>query len=115
MLAGFFWTEADQVDRSFPMPALRAVAASGAAGGWAIRRGVALAARATEALGSPSAFLLRWARELVVDRTVLVFAPPLYDRLGPRLGPIRLFADQARLWQAAALAPVYEPPLFQDI
>ena len=26
--------------------------------------------------------LLRWARELVVDRTVLVFAPPLHQRLG---------------------------------
>ncbi len=46
--------------------------------------------------------MLRWARELVVDRTVLVFAPPLYDRIGPRLGPIRLFADQGQLWQAAA-------------
>ena len=43
--------------------------------------------------------MIRWARELVVDRTVLVYAPPLYDRIGPRLGPIRLFDDQARLWR----------------
>ena len=46
--------------------------------------------------------MIRWARELVVDRSVLVYAPPLHDRIGPRLGPVRLFADQAALWQAAA-------------
>jgi hypothetical protein len=45
--------------------------------------------------------MIRWARELVVDRTVLVYAPALYDRIGPRLGPVRLFADQDALWQAA--------------
>jgi lactate racemase len=33
---------------------------------------------------------------------VLVFAPPLHQRLGPRLGPIRLFDDRRRLWRAAA-------------
>jgi hypothetical protein len=104
VLAGLFWTETDQIDRSFPMPALRAIAASGAPGGWAIRRGLAVASGAASALGSPSAFMLRWARELVVDRTVLVYAPPLYERLGPRLGPIRLFAEQTQLWRAAARA-----------
>jgi hypothetical protein len=102
VLVGFFWTEADQIDRSFPLPAMRAIAASGGAGGWVIRRGLALASDVASAVGSPSAFMIRWARELVVDRTVLVFAPPLHDRIGPRLGPIRLFADQGALWQAAA-------------
>ena len=102
VLVGFFWTEPDQIDRSFPMPALRAIAASGAPGGWVIRRGLALAADLVSAVGSPSAFMVRWARELVVDRTVLVYAPPLHDRIGPRLGPIRLFADQGQLWRAAA-------------
>jgi hypothetical protein len=104
VLAGFFWTDPEEIDRSFPMPALRGIAASGALGGWTIRRGVALASRLVEATGSPSAFLLRWARELVVDRTVLVYAPPLHARIGPRLGPIRLFADQEPLWNAAAEA-----------
>ncbi|HMB02608.1 MAG TPA: lactate racemase domain-containing protein [Isosphaeraceae bacterium] len=103
-LVGLFWTEAGEIDRSFPMPALRLVAASGALGGWTIRRGVALASRVVSALGRPAAFLLRWARELVVDRTVLIYAPPLHARLGDRLGPIRLFADQHRLWRAAAEA-----------
>jgi hypothetical protein len=104
VLVGLFWTEASEIDRSFPMPLLQLVAASGVVGGWTIRRGVALASRAAAALSSPAAFLLCWARELVVDRTVLVYAPPLHARLGERLGPIRLFADQGRLWRAAAEA-----------
>ena len=45
--------------------------------------------------------MLRWARELVVDRTVLVYSPPLHARIGPRLGPVRLFADLPALWKAA--------------
>jgi lactate racemase len=104
VLVGFFWTDPAEIDRSIPMPALRGIAASGAAGGWFIRRGLAAADRVMSALHAPSEFLVRWARELVVDRTVLVYAPPLFDRLGPRLGPIRLFADQAQLWKAAAEA-----------
>jgi hypothetical protein len=104
VLVGFFWTDPDQIDRSFPMSSLRAIAASGAPGGWAIRRGLAAADRLAEAVGSPAAFMIRWARELVVDRTVLVYAPPLRDRIGPRLGPIRLFADQGPLWRAAVSA-----------
>jgi lactate racemase len=63
-----------------------------------------VAQRVASAAGSPAAFMLRWARELVVDRSVLVYAPPLRERIGPRLGPVRLFDDQAALWQAAAVA-----------
>lgn len=106
VLAGFFWTDPDQIDRSFPLGALRTIASTGKIGGWAIRRLLATAERAASALGSPSAFMLRWARELVVDRTVLVYAPPLYQRIGPRLGPVRLFEDQAALWNAAEEALV---------
>jgi hypothetical protein len=102
VLAGFFWTDPGEIDRSFPLPAMRAIAASGAPGGWVIRRGLAAADRLTAARGLPSAFMVHWARELVVDRTVLVYAPPLCARVGPRLGPVRLFADQAALWQAAS-------------
>lgn len=101
VLVGFFWTAPGEIDRSVPMPSLQAIAASGAVGAWTIRRGLAAASRVVSALGRPSAFLLGWARELVVDRTVLVYAPPLRERLGPRLGPIRLFADQGELWRAA--------------
>ena len=101
VLAGFFWTDPREIDRSVPMPALRTIAATGPAGGWLIRRGLAAADRLASALHAPSEFLIRWARELVVDRTVLVYAPPLFDKIGPHLGPIRLFDDQARLWKAA--------------
>jgi hypothetical protein len=45
--------------------------------------------------------MIRWARELVVDRDVLVYAPALHARIGPRLGPIQVFADQDALWRAA--------------
>jgi hypothetical protein len=104
VLAGFFWSETGQIDRSFPMPALRGIAASGRAGGWIIRHGVVLADTVASALRSSNSFLIRWARELVVDRTVLVYAPPLVERFGPQLGPIRLFDDQAALWRTAAEA-----------
>jgi hypothetical protein len=102
VLAGFFWTDPGEIDRSFPLGAMRAIAASGAPGGWAIRHGLAAADKLSAAFGSPGAFMIHWARELVVDRTVLVYAPPLFDRIGSRLGPVRLFADQAALWRAAA-------------
>ena len=94
VLVGLFWTDPDEIDRSFPRTAMRLIAATGAPGGWVIRRLVPLAERAMSAAGSPAAFMLRWARELVVDRTVLVYSPPLHARIGPRLGPVRLFADQ---------------------
>jgi hypothetical protein len=101
VLVGLFWTDPGEIDRSFPIAALRTIAATGALGGWAIRRLLPIAHRTTAAARSPSSFMIRWARELVLDRTVLVYAPPLFQRLGPRLGPVRLFADQDALWQAA--------------
>jgi nickel-dependent lactate racemase len=104
VLAGIFWTDPAQIDRSFPIAALGQIAATGACGGWTIRRLLPLAQRIAAASNSPAAFMLHWARELVVDRTVLVYAPPLCERIGTRLGPVRLFADQAKLWEAAANA-----------
>jgi len=115
VLVGFFWTDPDEIDRSFPRSALRLIAATGAPGGWAIRRLVPLTERAMSASGSPSAFMLRWARELVVDRTVLVFSPPLHAQIGPRLGPVRLFAEQPALWQAALEALEKSRPLAPGI
>jgi hypothetical protein len=92
-LVGLFWTDPGEIDRSFPMPAMRAIAATGAPGGVVMRRGLAMADRVAAASGSAASFMVRWARELVVDREVLVYAPPLRDRIGPRLGPIRLYSD----------------------
>jgi hypothetical protein len=102
VLAGFFWTDPAEIDRSFPMAAMKAIAATGAIGGFVARRGLELTDRIAAAVGSPASFMIRWARELVVDRTVLVYAPPLHERFGPCLGPVHLFADQRSLWQAAA-------------
>jgi hypothetical protein len=101
VLVGFFWTDPAEVDRSFPMGPMRAIAASGSVGGWVIRNGLAMADRVASALHAKSEFMIRWARELVVDRTVLIYAPPLYERIGGRLGPVRVFDDQAKLWRAA--------------
>ena len=54
---------------------------------------------------------MRWGRELIVDRTVLIYAPPLHQRFGPRMGPFRIFADQGELWDAVAgaLGPICAP------
>jgi hypothetical protein len=101
VLVGLFWTDPAELDRSFPRAAMRLISATGAPGGWAIRCLLPFAERAMAAAGSPSAFMLRWARELVIDRTVLVFSPALHDRLGPRLGPVCIFADQSELWAHA--------------
>ena len=104
VLVGYFWTDPAEIDRSFPMGPMRAIAASGAVGGWFIRRGLAAADRVASTLHAPSEFLIRWARELVVDRAVLIYAPPLHQRIGGRLGPVRVFDDPAALWRAAGEA-----------
>lgn len=101
LLIGVFWTDPDAIGSSFPMAALRAIAATGAVGGWVASHGLKAADRVTAMIGSTSQFMIRWARELVVDRDVMVYAPLLRHKLGPRLGPIRLFADQGEMWAAA--------------
>jgi hypothetical protein len=110
VMVGFFWTDTAEITRSFPIAPMRAIAAGGAFGGWAARRGLAIADRIISATESASAFMIRWARELVVDRTILVYSPPLHERLGPRLGPIRIFAEQRPLWAAARVALGTETP-----
>ena len=104
VLVGLFWTDAAEVDRSFPMGLLHRIASMGKWGARAIENLLPVAEHATSILGTSSAFMLRSARELVVDRSVLVYAPPLFDRLGPWLGPVQLFADQTKLWNAVEVA-----------
>jgi hypothetical protein len=99
-LVGFFWTDPAEIDRSFPRSALRRIAVTGAVGAWALRSGLALADAATTRLRLPSAFMVRWARELVVDRDVYVHSPDLAHAVGSRLGPVRLFAEPEALWVA---------------
>ncbi len=93
VLVGLFWTDPDEIGRSFPIAALRRIAATGASApgrsaGWSWPPSTPPRWPARR-----PPFMIRWARELVVDRTVLVYAPPLRERVGPRLGPVRLFAD----------------------
>jgi hypothetical protein len=102
VLVGLFWTDPAEIGRSFPAGALRRIAATGALGAWAIRRLVPAAQHTAALAGSPAAFMIRWARELIVDRTVLVYAPPLREQVGPRLGPVRLFADLNELRASVA-------------
>ena len=57
--AGLFWTDPDEIDRSFPINAFRCIAAAGLYGGWIIRRLLPLAAQITRITGSPTAFMMR--------------------------------------------------------
>ena len=104
VLVGFFWTDPNEIDRTVPLSTLKTIAATGRAGAWLIRRGLKLTDRVLSSWEAPSEFLIRWARELVVDREVLVYSPPLFEKVGSRLGPVRLFDDQQALWDAASAA-----------
>jgi lactate racemase len=109
VLAGLFWTDPDEIDRSFPITALKCIAAIGRLGDWSIRRLLPLAHRIAKEAGSPAAFMMHWACELVIDRTVLVFSPALFARIGPRLGPVQIFTEQGDMWRAVAATLVQRP------
>ncbi|MBX6314506.1 MAG: DUF2088 domain-containing protein [Isosphaeraceae bacterium] len=101
VFVGLFWTDPAELDRSFPRGSMRLIAAVGSLGGPLARLGLALGDRLFTAIRNPARFMVRWARELVVDRHVLLYAPLLRREIGARLGPVRLFDDQAALWRAA--------------
>ncbi len=105
VLVGFFWTDPDEIDRSFPMPALRTIAATGALGGWAIRRALALAERTASAVGSPARVHAPLGARAGGRSDGPGLRPPAPRAARP---PARarsaLFADQDRLWRAAAEA-----------
>ncbi len=101
-LVGFFWTDPNEIERSMPLSWVKVIAATGAPGHQVIRHGLKAADLIADGLGLRSAFMVRWARELVVDRRVFVYAPELCRRIGSRLGPVRLFDEQGPLWTAVA-------------
>lgn len=113
VLVGLFWTDPAEIDRSFPLAGLRAVSASGAAGGLLIRSGIRLADRVSTWLNSPRRFMLRWARELVAERPILIYAPPLHEQLGRHLGPVRIYERLETLWRDSerALGQVPRQPV----
>jgi hypothetical protein len=104
VLAGLFWTDPDEIDRTFPIATLKRIAATGRLGGWSIQQLLPPVYRIASVVGSPAAFMLYWACELIVERTVLVYAPALYMRIGSWLGPVQIFMDQEKMWQAAEAA-----------
>jgi hypothetical protein len=104
VLAGVFWTDPDEIDRSFPIFALKCIAATGKLGGWHIRRLLPLVNGIARRAGSLRAFMLHWACELVVHRTVLVYSPALHARIGQWLGPVQIFSEQRDMWHAATTA-----------
>ncbi len=96
VLAGLFWTDPDEIDRSLPIATVKAIAATGAIGGHVIHRGLKFADRIAAAVGSPASFMIRWAKELVVDRTVLVYSPPCAS-------------DSAPIWVPSVSSPIKDP------
>ena len=72
MFVGLFHAEESELNRSFPLPAMHAIAATGAIGGAIVRHGVALGRTLGEQRRQPLGVHVKMARELVVDRTLLV-------------------------------------------
>lgn len=109
VLIGCFWTDPGELERSLPVGVLRRIAATGQLGSFAIRHGIRAADRIVSAVRHPSRFMLRWARELVADHSVLVLAPDLLNRFGRHLGPVQLFAETNSLWREAERR-LHRPP-----
>lgn len=101
ILAGVFWTDPAELGRSFPLGPARMIARSGKIGALATRFGLPLAEKVAAWRGSPKRFMMRWARELVLDRQVLVYSPEMRQIFGPRLGSVRLTGDAHEFWQIA--------------
>jgi lactate racemase len=100
VLAGVFWTDPAELGRSFPIGAAKAIAKSGRLGAFATRVGLPLAEKMATWRGSSKRFMMRWARELVLDRTVIVYSPEMARLLGSRLGSVTIAENPAIFWNA---------------
>ena len=95
VLVGLFWTDPDEIDRSFPRTAMRLIAADGRPRAAGPSAGlVPLAERAMSAGGSPARVHAPLGPRAGRRPHGPGLLPPLHARIGPRLGPVRLFADQ---------------------
>lgn len=99
-LVGLFWASPDELDRSLDRRSLRRLGRGGRPAAWLIRHGLGLADRLASIWKLRPAFMIHWARELVVDRAVFVYCPLLHQVVGPHLGPVRLFDSLEALWNA---------------
>ena len=95
------------------LPPCESIAATGRLGGWAIRRLVPTgrarpprprARRPRSCSAGPASWSLTAPSWSTPRRSM--------TRIGPRLGPIRLFADQPTLWEACAGVEPQGPPRF---
>lgn len=98
ILAGVFWTDPAELGRSFSPGLARAISKSGAIGAMATRFGLPAAEKTAALFGSPKRFMMRWARELVLDRQVIVYSPEMKSTFGARLGPVRIVDRPEELW-----------------
>ncbi len=98
VLAGVFWTDPAELGRSFSPGLARFISKSGPIGALATRLGLPAAEKAAALLGSPKRFMMRWARELVLDRHVIVYSPEMRSQFGASLGPVRIVDRPEELW-----------------
>jgi nickel-dependent lactate racemase len=109
VLAGVFWTDPAEIGRSFPFGPAKWIARSGRAGAIATRIGLPLAEKIAAVTGSSKRFMMRWARELVVDRKVIVYSPQMKELFGRRLGSVSIAGNPVEFWSLIANATGHAP------
>lgn len=98
VLAGVFWTDPAELGRSFPLGPAKLIARSGRIGQVATRLGLPLAEKVASWRGSSKRFMMRWARELVLNRQVVVYSPEMKSLFGRRLGSVLIAGDNNEFW-----------------
>jgi hypothetical protein len=109
VLAGVFWTDPAEIGRSFPLGPAKWIARSGRAGAIVTRIGLPLAEKIAAVTGSSKRFMMRWARELVVDRKVIVYSPQMKELFGRRLGSVSIAGNPDEFWSMIANATGHAP------
>jgi nickel-dependent lactate racemase len=100
VLAGVFWTDPAELGRSFSPGLARMISRTGPIGALATRIGLPAAEMFAALTDSPKRFMMRWARELVLDRHVVVYSPEMKASFGRRLGPVVIAGTPDEFWQA---------------
>jgi hypothetical protein len=102
VLAGVFWTDPAELGRSFSPGLARLISKTGQIGALATRFGLPAAENVAALMGSSKRFMMRWARELVLDRYVIVYSPVMKSHFGARLGPVRIVDRPQDFWDLIA-------------
>lgn len=114
ILAGIFWTDPEELGRSFPLGIARAIAQSGKIGTLATRIGLPFAEKLASFSGSSKRFMMRWAKELVLERTVIVYSPEMAETFGRSLGPVKIVRNSEEFWKEVqkAHSPIKKCTIF---